>query len=495
MHGYGRSVSTIPQAPHLDPDEFRRQGHLVIDYLADYFRNIESYPVRSPARPGDIAGALPAEPPAGGEGIEALLADLDRIIMPGITHWQHPSFFAYFPANSTGPAILGDLLSSGLGVQGMVWATSPAATELETSVMDYLAGMLGLPQRFRSSSAGGGVINDTASTAVLTVLVAALHRASDGRARSDGLDRRYTVYCSEEAHSSVAKAVTVAGVGARQLRMIPATTPGGPMDTDALSRALAADAAAGRTPALVVSAVGTTGTGAVDPTAQIAAIARRHGAWVHVDAAWAGVAAVAPEHRSLLNAGLDLADSYVTNPHKWLLTTFDCDALYVADRAALTSALSQTPEYLRTAQSDARTVIDYRDWHLQLGRRFRALKLWAVMRHYGPDGLAAHIRSGVALADRFAEGIVTDERFRITHRQLALVCLHVNTGRGRAADNAATMTLMNAVNESGAAYLSHTAVADRTLLRVAVGTPATAERHIDALLTALRSRVGAAIGP
>jgi aromatic-L-amino-acid decarboxylase len=486
-----RHADALVSAPHLDPEEFRRQGHAVIDWLADYHRRIASFPVRSPAAPGDIAAALPQDPPAGGEGIDALLADLDGIVMPGITHWQHPSFFAYFPANTSGPAILGDLLSSGLGVQGMVWATSPAATEVETRVMDWLAGMLDLPERFRSTGSGGGVINDTASTAVLTVLVAALHRVSGGRTREQGVDGRYTVYCSSEAHSSVAKAVTVAGVGSSHLRLIPTATPGGPMDVAALAAAMQADAAAGLVPTMVVSAVGTTGTGAVDPTAEIGEVAARHGAWLHVDAAWAGVATVAPEFRTLLNEGLDGADSYATNPHKWLLTTFDCDALYVADRAALTGALTQTPEYLRTAQSDAGTVIDYRDWHLQLGRRFRALKLWAVLRHYGADGLAAHIRSGVALADRFAAAISADPRFRITHQQLGLVCLHVHTGAGIEADNAATTALMQAINDSGQAYLSHTAVRGRTLLRVAVGAPATAEQHIDALVQALRSRVGA----
>ncbi len=477
----------VTAANHLDPQEFRRQGHAVIDWLADYYERIESFPVRSAARPGDISAALPVDPPRGGEGIEALLADLDEVVMPGITHWQHPSFFAYFPANSSGPAILGDLLSSGLGVQGMVWATSPAATEVETRVMDWLAALLDLPDRFRSTGSGGGVINDTASTAVLTVLVAALHRVSGGRARAEGLDGRYTVYCSTEAHSSVAKAVTVAGIGANRLRLVDTVTPGGPMNVAALATAMDADADAGLVPTMVVSAVGSTGTGAVDPTAEIAPIAARHGAWLHVDAAWAGVAAVAAEHRALLNAGLPLADSYVTNPHKWLLTTFDCDALYVADRNSLIGALTQTPEYLRTAQSDAGTVIDYRDWHLQLGRRFRALKLWAVLRHYGADGLAAHIRSGVALADRFADALGRDERFRITHRRLGLVCLHVHTGRGVEADNAATAALMQAVNDSGAAYLSHTAVAGRTLLRVAVGAPTTAQHHIDALVAQLRS--------
>ena len=470
-------------APHWTPEEFRQAGHAAIDWIADYQSRIESFPVRAGVRPGDISNLLPSQPPAGGEDFAGLLADLDRV-MHGITHWQHPSFFAYFPANASGPSILGDLLASGLGVQGMVWATSPAATEVETRTLDWLAELLDLPGRFRSSGPGGGVIQDSASSAVLTALVAALHRASGGTIRSTGFDRRYSVYCSAEAHSSVAKAVTVAGVGARNLRRVPTLSPGGPIDVDALERQLTADAAAGIRPALIVAAVGTTGTGAIDDTAALAELARRYGAWLHVDAAWAGVAGVAAEHRAVLNRGLELADSYATNPHKWLLTNFDCDAFYVADRRSLTSALAENPEYLRTAESDRGAVIDYRDWHIPLGRRFRSLKLWAVLRHYGAAGLASHIRDGVALAARCAAALSADPRFEVTHHSLSLVCFHRVTG-DLASDNMATMGLLQRVNDSGRAYLSHTVVADRTLIRVAVGEPGTSERHIDALVELL----------
>ncbi len=483
-------------APHMTPDEFRRQGHAVIDWIADYQRSIEQFPVRSMVKPGDILAGLPEHPPAGGESIDALLADLDHTVLPGITHWQHPSFFAYFPANASGPAILGDLLAAGLGVQGMVWATSPAATEVETRTMDWLAELLDLPDRFRSSGPGGGVIQDTASTATLTALVAALHRAGNGVVRAQGFDRRYTVYCSAEAHSSVAKAVTITGVGAANLRKIATEYPGGPIDTVALAEQLAADVADGARPALIVSAVGTTGTGAIDDTRRLGELAARYQAWLHVDAAWAGVAAVAPENRALLNHGLELADSYATNPHKWLLTNFDCDAFYVADRGTLTEALAENPEYLRTAESDAGAVIDYRDWHIQLGRRFRALKLWAVMRHYGADGLAAHIRDGIALTGGFADRLAADPRFIITHRSLALLCFRLAdpdgvltgndlTGSDPTGPNEATLALMKAVNDSGAAYLSHTVVGGRALIRVAVGSPTTEARHLDALYAQL----------
>ena len=497
---------------HLSPEEFRRQGHAVIDWLADYQHRVHTLPVRSAVAPGDIAAALPREPPPGGEGIEALLGDLDSVVLPGLTHWQHPSFFAYFPANSAGPAVLGDLLSSGLGVQGMVWATSPAATEVESRVMDWLVELLGLPDRFRTegaSASGGGVLHDTASTATLTALVAALHRVSGGRVRTDGIDRRYTVYCSQEAHSSVAKAVTVAGVGSRQQRLIRTETPGGAVDVAAMRAAVEQDIADGCIPTMIVSAVGTTGTGAIDDTAALAGVAADCGAWLHVDAAWAGVAAVAPELRPLLNAGLDAADSYVTNPHKWLLTTFDCSAFFVADRAALIGALAQNPEYLRTGLEGR--VIDYRDWHLQLGRRFRSLKLWAVLRHYGAEGLAAHIRDGVELAGMFAAEIARVPGVRVTQRSLALVCFAVRSGGSaedsagdRAGDSAdrsdgdsadddgAARAVMAFVNDSGRAYLSHTEVGGRMVLRVAAGAPGTRPEHVRALVELIGEAVQAA---
>jgi aromatic-L-amino-acid/L-tryptophan decarboxylase len=457
-----------------------------VDWIAAYQSRIEEFPVRSPALPGDIAALLPTAPPPGGGTPDEFLAAVDTVL-PGITHWQHPSFFAYFPANASGPAIVGDLLASGLGVQGMVWATSPAATEVETRVLDWFAALLGLPHRFHSTSAGGGVIQDSASSATLTALVAALHRASGGRARAAGLDGRYTVYCSAEAHSSVAKAVVVAGVGTDQLRVIPASTPGGAIDPAALETALQADVEAGRVPTLIVSAVGTTGTGAIDDTGALGVLAARFGAWLHVDAAWAGVAAVAEENRSLLNRGLELADSYATNPHKWLLTNFDCDAFYVADAAALTTSLAQNPEYLRTRESEANAVIDYRDWHIPLGRRFRALKLWSVLHHYGAAGLAEHVRDGVRLADRFAKGLAADPRFTVTSTSLSLVCFRLDdsVATDDLAADVATEQLLAAVNDTGRAYLSHTVVGGRYVIRLAVGTPTTTDRHIDDLLALL----------
>jgi aromatic-L-amino-acid decarboxylase len=458
----------------MTPDEFRRHGHAVIDWIADYYERIESFPVLSQVAPGQVRAALPERPPERGEGFAGILADLDATILPGITHWQHPSFFAYFPANASGPAILGDLLASGLGVQGMLWATSPAATELETHVLDWLADLLDLPARFRSTGPGGGVIQHSASDAALVALLAALHRVSGGRTEHAGVATgRYAVYTSGQTHSSVEKACRIAGLGADALRKLdtdPRTLAARP---EHLRELVAADRAAGITPALVVASVGATGTGAVDPVRELAAIGAEAGAWVHVDAAWAGVAAVAPELR-WLNDGLDAVDSYATNPHKWLLTNFDCDAFWVADRSALVAALSILPEYLRNTATESGAVIDYRDWHVPLGRRFRALKLWAVIRWYGAEGLRAHIRKHVALAQEFAGWVAADERFELlAPHPLALV-----TFRLRAGDEA-TLGLMERVNTSGRAYLTHTSVGGRAALRLAIGSPLTEREHVE----------------
>jgi aromatic-L-amino-acid decarboxylase len=469
----------------MSPEEFRRHGRAVVDWIADYYERLEGFPVLSPAQPGDLRRALPPDPPQAGEGFDAVLADLDTLILPGITHWQHPSFFAYFPANASGPAILGDLLASGLGVQGMLWATSPAATELESHVLDWLATLLDLPVAFRSDGPGGGVIQHSASDAVLVALLAALHRASGGRTEREGVGvGRFTVYTSGQTHSSVEKACRIAGLGSAALRKLdvePATLAARPEHLRAL---IEQDVADGCTPALVVASVGATGTGAVDPVRELATIARQAGAWVHVDAAWAGVAAVAPELR-WLNDGVELADSYATNPHKWLLTNFDCDAFWVADRAALLGALSILPDYLRNAATESGAVIDYRDWHVPLGRRFRSLKLWAVLRWYGADGLAEHVRGHVALAQDFAARVAADDRFELAApHPLSLV-----TFRLRAGDEA-TLALMQVVNDSGQAYLTHTTVNGTAALRLAIGSPQTQARHVDAVWDLLSSFAG-----
>jgi aromatic-L-amino-acid decarboxylase len=457
----------------MSSEEFRRHGREVIDWIADYYEGLESLPVLSQVAPGDVRARLRQHPPASGEGFDGLLKDLEDVILPGITHWQHPSFFAFFPANASGPAILGDLLASGLGVQGMLWATSPAATELETLVMDWLAELLDLPAAFHSSSAGGGVIQSSASDAALVALLAAVHRSSGGASEVGGVaSGRFTVYTSSQTHSSVEKACRIAGLGSGALRKLDVDPAKQAADPDHLARMLAADVEAGYTPALVVASVGATGTGALDPVGELAELAHSYGAWLHVDAAWAGVAAVCDELR-FLNAGLEKVDSYTTNPHKWLLTNFDCNAFWVADRRPLIGALSILPEYLRNAATDAGSVIDYRDWQVPLGRRFRALKLWSVLRWYGAEGLQQHIRGHVALAQEFASWVAADDRFElVAPHPLALVSFRLRAG------DEPTRKLMDTINSSGRAYLTHTVLDGQLALRVAIGSPGTERRHV-----------------
>lgn len=458
----------------MTPEEFRRHGYEVVDWIANYYEKVESFPVLSPNRPGDVRRALPERPPEHGEPFSAVLADLDRVILPGITHWQHPSFFGFYPANASGPAILGDLLSSGLGVQGMLWATSPACTELEEHVLDWLAEWLDLPERFRSTSSGGGVIQDSASSATLVALVAAVHRASGGAVGRSGVDGRFTVYASREAHSAMEKAVRIAGMGTERLRRVDVDPDTQRLRPEHLDELLGADRRAGSVPAMVVATMGTTSTCAVDPLPDIAELCARYGAWLHVDAAYAGVAAICPELR-WLNDGLAGADSYCTNPHKWLLTNFDCDAFYVSDRRALIGSLSVLPEFLRNAASESGEVIDYRDWQVSLGRRFRALKLWCVLRWFGAEGLRTHIREHVALARELAGWIDADERFElVVPPRLGLVCFRLR------ADDAANARLVHDLNATGEIYLTHTKANGRYVVRVAIGGALTRRHHVEA---------------
>jgi aromatic-L-amino-acid decarboxylase len=458
---------------HMSPEEFRRQGHALVDWIARYQEEVEKYPVLSTVKPGEILAKLPAAPPQQGESFEAMLADVDRLIMPGITHWQSPNFFAYFPANNSGPSILGELLSAGLGVQGMLWSTSPACTELETRVLDWVAEMLGLPARFRSTSAGGGVIQDSASGAVLCALLAARERATACDSNLHGTDPRLTVYCSPQAHSSIEKAVRIAGIGTARLRKIE-TDHEHRLRPDLLEAEMQRDVAAGLRPCFAVATIGTTSSTAFDPLGEIAAVCRKHDVWFHVDGAMAGSAAVCPEFRHL-QRGLELADSYAFNPHKWLFTNFDCDCFYVADRAALIRALSILPEYLRNKATESGAVIDYRDWQVPLGRRFRALKLWFVIRHYGVEGLRFHIRRHVALAQYFAQRIATSTEFRLCAQvPLNLVCFAHRRG------DDFTRQLLEALNATGRLFLTHTTLNGHYVMRFCVGQTHTEERHVEA---------------
>lgn len=455
----------------MTPDEFRQWGHAVVDWIADYQRRVADLPVLSPVKPGQIRAALPASPPERGEPFDAILADVDRLILPGITHWQSPNFFAYFPANTSGPSILGELLSAGLGVQGMLWATSPACTELETHMLDWLVEMLDLPAKFKSTGTGGGVIQDTASSAVLAAMIAARERATNGLANQAGCDGKLTAYTSTQAHSSVEKAAGIAGIGRGQLRLVDLDANFA-MNPEALRKVIARDRASGLVPCFVCATVGTTSSNAMDPIETIGRVCREAGAWLHVDAAMSGTAALCAEYRGM-HRGLDLADSYAFNPHKWLFTNFDCDCLWVSDRAALIRAFSILPEYLRNQATQSGAVIDYRDWHVQLGRRFRALKLWFVIRHYGVEGLRHHIRRHVQLAQEFAGWVRADADFELAvPPPLNLVCF-----RHRGGDDF-NQQLLERLNASGRLFLTHTKLADRFTLRLCVGQTHTEAGHV-----------------
>lgn len=456
---------------HMTPDEFRRCGHAVIDWIADYHSRLESLPVLSQVKPGEIRASLPAGAPPQGEPFEALLKDVEKLILPGITHWQSPNFFAYFPCNASGPGILGDLLSSGLGAQGMLWSTSPACTELETHVLDWLVPMLGLPEKFLSSSTGGGVIQDTASSASLCALLAARERATNYTSNQKGCDGRITAYVSTQTHSSLEKAAMISGIGRQNLRLIEVDDKFA-MRPEALARQVEADKRAGLLPCMVCATIGTTSSNAIDPIAEIAEVCRRHNLWLHLDAAMSGTAMLCPEFRDF-QSGVELADSYTFNPHKWMFTNFDCNCFWVADRKALIQTLSILPEYLRNQATESGAVIDYRDWHIQLGRRFRSLKLWFVIRYYGVEGLQHHIREHVRLAQQFAECVRNDDRFELAApAPLNLVCF-----RHKAGDEANQM-IMDRLNRSGHLFLTHTKLNGKLTLRLCVGQTHTQQKHV-----------------
>ncbi|WP_227012564.1 MULTISPECIES: pyridoxal-dependent decarboxylase [unclassified Pseudonocardia] len=377
--------------PDLTPDEFRALGHLFVDAVADSRAGLHRRPVRDVVEPGTVRARFDDHAAEAPSPLAAFPSLVETVTGDAETRWQHPGFHAFFPANASLTSLLGELLSGSAGAQGMLWSTSPACTEVEQAITDQLARALGLAEEFTHDGGGGGVIQDSASSASLVALLAALHRAAPGPDdgwRARGVTGRERVYVTAETHSSLAKAVRTAGLGARGLRTVPCTTGTASMDPEALRVAMAEDAAAGLLPVMVCATVGTTSTGASDPVGPVAAVAAEHRAWVHVDAAWAGVAALCEEHRWVVD-GADRADSFCTDAHKWLLTAFDASLLWVRDASALPAALSIAAPYLRDAASDSGAVVDYRDWQVPLGRRFRALKLWAVLHGQGLSGLRA----------------------------------------------------------------------------------------------------------
>jgi aromatic-L-amino-acid decarboxylase len=453
----------------MDPETFRREAHRLADWIADYLADPSRYPVLSRVRPGDVRRALPDAPPPHGEAFDAIFSDFERTILPGITHWNHPGFFAYFAITGSGPGVLAEFLSAALNVQAMLWRTSPAATELEEVVLDWLRQLLGLPAMF------DGVIYDTASVSTLHALAAA-REAAVANVRTLGLAGRSDLrplraYCSEQAHSSVDKALILLGLGHDALRRVAADGEFR-MRPDALAQAIADDRRAGLVPVAVIATIGTTSSTSVDPLPDIAAICREHRTWLHVDAAYAGVAAMVPGYEWILR-GVDQADSLVVNPHKWLFTPFDLSVLYSRRMDVVRQAFALTPEYLKTSEGDA-GVRNLMDTGIQLGRRFRALKLWMVMRHFGADGLRERLAEHMRLAREFASWVDASNVFeRAAPVPFSVVCFRL---RGKASDDR-HQRVLDQVNASGEVFLSHTKLDDRYALRLAIGNLHTTARH------------------
>ena len=467
----------------MTPDEFRQSGHRLIDWIADYRARIAGQPVMSRAQPGEIRALLPAAAPEQGEPLDAVLDDLDRVILPGITHWNHPSFFAYFPSNAGLASVLADLVAAGLGAQAMSWQTSPAATELEEVVLDWLWQAVALPAAFK------GVIQDTASTATLVALLCARERATAFSQARGGLQAEpapLVVYASAEGHSSIEKAALLAGFGRDNLRLI-GTDDQHALRLDLLEQAIAQDLAAGLRPCALVAAVGTTGTTAMDPVEGLAALAARHGLWLHVDAAMAGSAMILPECRPLWR-GVEAADSLVFNPHKWLGVAFDCSAYYVRDEQHLIRVMSTNPSYLQTAADGS--VRNLRDHGLQLGRRFRALKLWFLFREQGLAGLRARLRRDLANAQWLKEQVdAAPDWERLAPVPLQTVCLrHLPApGLDEAALRRHNLALADRVNRSGRAYLTPSVLKGRQMIRVSIGAEATTRAEVEALWALLQA--------
>jgi aromatic-L-amino-acid decarboxylase len=457
----------------MEPREFRRHAHAFVDWMADYLETVETYPVKAQVKPGQVASQLAASPPAEAEPIETIFRDFTSIVLPGITHWQHPSFFAYFPANSSPPSLLAEMLTATLGAQCMLWQTSPAATEMETRVLDWLRQMLGLPEGFV------GTIQDSASSATLCAILTGRERATGWRVNDEGSTSRSTVYCSPETHSSIEKGAKVAGIGRKNVRKVPVDETFA-MRPDALDEAIREDLAAGAIPVCVVATVGTTGVGAVDPVRPIGEVCRRHGVFLHVDAAWAGSALVLPEQRWMID-GIEQADSFVFNPHKWMLTNFDCSAHFVRDPDALVKTLEIVPAYLNTRERGH--VIDYRDWSVPLGRRFRALKLWFVLRSYGVAGVRAIIARHIGLARELEAWIADAPDFELlAPRSLALLNFRyhpVHVDDARVLDRL-NERLLEVLNDTGRLYVTPNRVRGVAAIRLSIGQTTTERRHVEA---------------
>lgn len=449
--------------------EFEQSGKQLVEWIANYFENVETYPVKPKLKPGDIEKILPQSPPQKGTGFASIMDDFQSQLLPGITHWQHPGFHAYFPANNSEPSVLAEILMAGLGVQGMKWITSPSATELEKVVLRWLRQMLELPEFFT------GVIMDTASVSTLCAVLAAREKITEYAVNEHGFEgKRLRVYCSSEAHSSVEKAVRIAGIGSsnlikietdEQFRMVPAK----------LREAIESDLKSGFVPCCVVGALGTTGCNSFDPLLEIGQLCSEFKLWFHVDAAYSGNALVLPEIRKTIK-GLELASSFVFNPHKWMFTNFDCSAFFIKDTSLLTRTFSLVPAYLQTGHTDD---IDYSNWGIQLGRRFRSLKLWFVIRSYGIEGIREKIRYHITLGERFEKYVIQHPDFEmVVPRSLNAICFRYRNIQ-REAINEFNMQLLDRINENDDIFLSHTLLNDKFVIRFVCGQTNVQERHID----------------
>lgn len=457
----------------MKPEEFRKHAHELVEWMAGYMENVGKYPVKSQVKPGEIFGQIPDQPPLKPESFETLMEDFDKIIMPGITHWQNPDFFAYFPANNSPASILAEMMIATLGAQCMIWETSPAAAELEEKMMNWLRDMIGLPSGFE------GVIQDSASTATLAAVLTARERATNFLINNEGAAKAGTlrVYCSEQTHSSADKAVKISGIGKKNLVKIPVKDDFS-MDPDKLREAIESDISKGFIPCCVVATLGTTGTTAIDPLKAIGAICKEFGTWLHVDAAMAGTALILPEFRWMLE-GKEYIDSFVFNPHKWMFTNFDCTAYFVRDAATLIRTFEILPEYLKTRTRGK--VNDYRDWGVPLGRRFRALKLWSVIRTYGIEGLQQKVRYHIDIASKLSGMISKEPDFEmLAPVVISVVCFRFKPAGYSDEDlNHLNEKLNHQLNDSGKIYLTHTVLRGKYTLRMVTAQTNVTMDHVE----------------
>ena len=465
----------------MDNKKFREHAHQLVDWMADYFEEVEDYPVKPDVQPGDILKKLPDKAPAQGESFEAMFDDFKHTIMPGITHWESPNFMGYFPANKSYPSVLAEMLTATLGAQCMSWLTSPAATELEEQVMEWLRQAIALPKPFT------GVIQGTASTSTLCALLMAREQVTDFEVNENGFpdDDTFTVYCSSETHSSIEKDVKIAGFGRQNIRNIPVDDAYA-MDPRALEKNIRKDLEKGCKPAAVVATIGTTGSTAIDPLKEIGQICSKYEIFLHVDAAYAGTALLLPELR-WMNEGIEHADSFVFNPHKWMFTNFDCSAFYVQDEALLVRTFEIMPEYLKTPEDER--VKNYRDWGIPLGRRFRALKLWFVMRSFGLEGLKEKIRHHISLAHTLKEEMEQNENFELMAPvPLNTICFrfHPSYIDDEKKLNELNQKLIEQIQQSGKLFLTHTKLDGRYTIRIVLGNTNLEQRHVGAAWKLIR---------